>query len=102
VKRLLVVVGGAFGAVALYRALTRQRVTVAPPVAAPPASDPRAEELRARLAESRALVDERDEFERGETTVDAAEPAATADDRRRLVHERGRAVADEMRGGEPA
>jgi hypothetical protein len=47
------------------------------------------------------LVDERDEFERGETTVDAAEPASP-DDRRRLVHERGRAVADEMRGGEPS
>jgi len=94
-RRLLLLVA----LVALYRALTRQRVTAAPTVVDAPAADPRADELRARLAESRTLVDERDEFERGETTVDAAEPAGSPDDRRRVVHERGRAVADEMRGG---
>jgi hypothetical protein len=93
-KRLLLLVA----LVALYRALTRRRVTAVPPVADAPSADPRADELRARLAESRALVDERDEFEGGETTVDAAEPAGSPDDRRRLVHEHGRAVADEMRG----
>jgi hypothetical protein len=86
--------------VALYRALTRRRATTAPPVADAPSADPRADELRAKIAESRTLVDERDEFEGGETTVDAAEPAGSPDDRRRVVHERGRAVADEMRGGD--
>jgi hypothetical protein len=59
-----------------------------------PAPDPRAEELRQRIDESRALVDERDEFESAETPVDQAE----VDDRRRAVHERGRDAAERMRG----
>jgi hypothetical protein len=59
-----------------------------------PAADPRAEELRQKLEESRAVVDEREEFESAETPVDQAE----VDDRRRAVHERGRAAADHMRG----
>ena len=37
--------------------------------------DPRAEELRRKLAESRSILAERDEFEGGEVTVDLAEPA---------------------------
>jgi len=64
------------------------------PTALPPPPDPRADELRQRLDESRALVDEREEFESAETPVDEAE----VDDRRRAVHERGRAAADQMRG----
>ena len=60
--------------------------------------DPRADELRERLAEARSLVDERDEFEAAETTVDQAEPAMpTADERRREVHEAGRARVEQMR-----
>jgi hypothetical protein len=63
------------------------------------ALDPRAEELRQRLAEARELVEERDEFEASETTVDQAEPGMpTADARRREVHEAGRATAERMRG----
>jgi hypothetical protein len=73
---------------AVVRALKRK------PAALPPPPDPRAEELRQRLDESRALVDEREEFESAETPVDEAE----VDDRRRAVHERGRAAADQMRG----
>jgi hypothetical protein len=66
--------------------------------AATEASDPRADELRQRLEEARAVVDERDEFEGAETTVDQAEPAMpTADERRRDVHEAGRARVDQMR-----
>jgi hypothetical protein len=61
-------------------------------------ADPRAAELRRRLDESRALVDEREEFEAGETSIDRAEPAAThLDERRRLVHEQGRGAVDTMR-----
>lgn len=56
--------------------------------------DTRADELRQRIAESRELVDERDDFEQAETPVDQADPDA----RRRAVHERGRAAADRMRG----
>ena len=72
---------------AVVRALRRK------PAALPQPPDPRAEELRQRLDESRALVDEREEFESAETPVDEAE----VDDRRRAVHERGRAAADQMR-----
>jgi hypothetical protein len=61
-----------------------------------PAPDPRAEELRQKLEESRAVVDEREEFESAETPVDEAE----VDDRRRSVHERARAAAEQMRGGD--
>lgn len=59
--------------------------------------DPRADELRRKLAESRALAGERDEFEAGETTVDRAEPVPAApDDRRRDVHAEGRAAVERM------
>jgi hypothetical protein len=80
---------GAIGvaAAAAYRSLRRKPE-------APPAADPRAEELRRKLDESRAVVDEREEFESAETPVDEAE----VDDRRRAVHERGRAAAEKMRG----
>jgi acetyl-CoA carboxylase carboxyltransferase component len=63
----------------------------------PPAVDRRADELRQKLDESRALVEEREEFESAETTVDAVEPPEV-DDRRRSVHDRARAAAEEMRG----
>jgi hypothetical protein len=86
VRRLLAWVGGAAGGFAVYRFLSRR-----------PVQDTRAEELRAKLAESRTLVEERDVDEENELTVDAAEPLHDPEDRRRAVHERGRAVADEMR-----
>ena len=62
------------------------------------ADDPRALELRRKLDESRALVDERDEFEGAETPVDRAEALdADVDRRRRAVHEEARAAVREMR-----
>jgi hypothetical protein len=66
-----------------------------------PGPDAHAEELRAKLAESRAVVDDREEFDSGETPVDEAEDAVAPDlgDRRRAVHGRGRHVAEEMRRG---
>jgi hypothetical protein len=91
VRRLLAWIGGAAGGFALYRFFARR------PQSASPAVDTRAEELRAKLAESRAIVEERDVDEENELTVDAAEPLHDPDDRRRAVHERGRAAADEMR-----
>jgi hypothetical protein len=72
---------------AVVRALRRKPLPA-------PVADPRAEELRQKLDESRAVVDEREEFESAETPVDQAE----VDDRRRAVHERGRAAAEQMRG----
>jgi len=63
-----------------------------------PAVDP-ADELRRKLDESRSIVSEREEFEEAETPVDQAEPPAGVDERRRQVHEQGRAAVDEMRRG---
>ena len=81
--------GAAGAAIAVYRRMRR-------PVAEP-AEDPRAGELREKLDESRTLVDEREEFESAEKPVDEVEDDASPEDRRRAVHERGRAAADQMR-----
>jgi hypothetical protein len=89
-NRLAWLVGAAGAAGVAYRALRRRPVPE-------PAADPRAEELRRKLDESRPLVEEREDFESGETTVDEAQPA-TLDEKRAAVHERGRAAAQEMRG----
>ena len=81
------------GAFALLGFLRRRRE----PAAAPPA-DPRAEELRRKLEESRTIVEERDEFEAAELTVDLAEPAPEdPESRRRAVHESARATVEQMR-----
>ena len=64
--------------------------------------DPRAEELRRRLEESRPVVEEREEFEAAETTVDTVEAVAEDPEaRRRGVHAEGRSVVDRMKGGTP-
>ena len=77
--------GAAAGAVAVWRWRRRK-----PSVEADPA-----ESLRAKLEESRAVVDERERFEERETPVDeAADPEA----RRRSVHDDARARIDELRG----
>jgi hypothetical protein len=81
-------IAGALGAAGVaYRALRRRPR---------PAADPRADELRRKLDESKQVVDDRAEFESGETTVDQAEPSLDA--KRAAVHERGQAAAREMRG----
>lgn len=91
-RRLAFLTGGtALGLAALWRVMRRN------PVAATQ-TDPRADALRARLDESRAVVDDRDEFEGAETTVDAAEAVPEPDERRREVHVEGRAAVDRMRG----
>jgi len=92
--RLALLLGGAvIAGAAAYRALTRR-----PP--APVVPEPHVEALKARLAESKAVVAEREEFESGETPVDRAEPLPSeVGDRRASVHERGRAAAEQMRRG---
>ena len=92
--RLAFLLGGAVVAgAAAYRALTRR-----PP--APVVPEPHVEALKARLAESKAVAQDREEFEARETPVDEAEPIPTElGDRRRSVHDRGRQVAEEMRRG---
>ncbi len=84
------VVGGA----ALLGFLRRRRQPPAPTTDA----DPRADELRRKLEESRSIVQEREEFEVGETPVDQAEPVpADPAQRRREVHEEARATVEQMR-----
>jgi len=90
-RRPLAWVIGALAAVLLRR---RTRPPVVDPVEV---TDPRADELRRKLAESREIVEERDEFEAAETTVDEADVTVDPESRRRTVHEAGRSVADEMR-----
>ena len=81
------------GAFALFGFLRRRRES------AVAAADPRAEELRRKLDESRALVEEREEFEGAELTIDRAEPAPEdPESRRQAVHEAGRAAVERMRG----
>ena len=79
------------GGFALFGFLRRRREV-------PSAPDPRADELRRKLAESRSIVEERDEFEGAEVTVDLAEPAPDPESRRRAVHDAGRATVERMRG----
>ena len=87
-----------FGALAAAGLLRRRNRPVAP--GPDPALDPRAEELRRKLAESRTIVEERDEFEAAETTVDQAYTPEDPETRRRSVHEAGRAAAERMRDRE--
>jgi hypothetical protein len=65
--------------------------------------DPRADELRRRLEESRPVVEDREEFEAAETTVDKVEAALPEDPeaRRRAVHAEGRSVVDRMKDEAP-
>ena len=93
--------GAAGTAVALYRKLRRQA----------PVEDPRVEELRKRLEESRTVAEEQhEEAASPEVPVDAVtepepEPkleSGAVEDRRRALHERARAAAEEMRGTDPA
>jgi hypothetical protein len=61
--------------------------------------DPRAEALRAKLDEAKAAGSDRDDFESGETPIDAAEPVLDLESRRRSVHDEARSAIEEMRGG---
>jgi hypothetical protein len=93
-RRLAFLTGGvALGVAAVWRTVRRK-----PRPAAEPDPDPRADELRARLDESRAVVDEREEFEGAETTVDAVDAVPDTEERRRTVHAEGRAAVEKMRG----
>jgi hypothetical protein len=103
-RRLTAWIGGIASGVVAYRFWRRHRAAEAgaePEVAAD--SDERAEELRAKLAESRVAEPAADEPPASEPPPaeppEAAEPLApqdSPDERRRRVHEEGRAAIDEM------
>ena len=98
-RRLLVSLSAVAGGLALARTLARRRAGVEQEGGGEQEVDPRAEELRRRLTEARALVGEQEADAVAEIPVDRAEPGpANVDERRRAVHERGRAVAERMRG----
>jgi hypothetical protein len=78
---------GALGIAGLWRLLRRRRPPAEPTVEAPPADDP-ADALRAKLAETRVAEPE-------------PEPASV-EERRRAVHDAGRAAIDEMRSPDSA
>jgi hypothetical protein len=83
------------GGFAVFGFLRRRNTPQTEPDRAP---DPRADELRRKLAESRVLVEERDEFEAAEPTVDQTQHAPDDPERRRRdVHDAGRDIAARMR-----
>jgi hypothetical protein len=90
VRTTVATLAGGFALFGFLRRRKQQPLQVAEP-------DPRAEQLRQKLAESRAIVTEREEFEAAETTVDKAEPLEDPEARRRAVHESARATAERMR-----
>jgi hypothetical protein len=102
-NRAAIIAGGVAAAAAVAYGLLRRRPAPLPPVVAPEepdGTDPRAEALRDKLAASRELPAEREAFEEAETPVDeavATESDEDVEDRRRAVHKRGRAAADDMR-----
>ena len=94
-RRLAFLGGIAVAVAALWRTIRRRPtgwVNVEP-------VDPRAEELRRRLEEARPVVEEREEFEAAETTVDAVDAVpADPEARRRAVHAEGRSAVERMQG----
>ena len=85
-------IAGALGAAGVaYRGLRRQPK---------PAADPRADELRRKLDDSKQLVEEREQFESGETAVDEVE-TPTLEGKRAAVHDQGREAARQMRRSNP-
>ena len=91
-RRLTAWIAGIASGVVAYRFWRRRQATdVAPSPEAPVEPDPRAEELRVKLAETR-------EAEPEPEPEPAAEPEPESpEERRRRVHEEGRAALDEMK-----
>ena len=87
-RRLVKWIGGAVGGIAAYRFVRRQEASLQP--SAEP--DVRADELRAKLAESRAAQP----VAEPEPSEEPAAKAESPEERRRRVHEEGRAALDDM------
>jgi hypothetical protein len=101
-RRLTAWIGGAVGGVTAYRFLRRRpAASPEPPLEpVPEAPDERADELRAKLAESRTadpVAEEPVAEPPSEAAVEDAPEPESPDERRRRVHEDGRAALDEMK-----
>ncbi len=95
-RRLTAWIGGVAAGVVAYRFWHRRPQAAAEPSPEPTTEeqDDRADELRAKLAESRA--------EDEPSPTEPEEPSEAVDERRRRVHEEGRAALDEMKPDESA
>ena len=91
-KRFRKWIGGAVWGIAAYKLWKRRRKPAVAPAPAAEESDDRAEELRAKLAETRAGEEDPSPVEPNEPD-DSAE---SLEERRRRVHEEGRAAIDRM------
>ena len=87
-RRLADWIGGAVWGVVTYRLWKRWRKPVAATAPVAEELDDRAEELRTKLAESRASEEP--------DPVEPTEEPDSVEDRRRRVHEEGRAAIDRM------
>jgi hypothetical protein len=94
-RRLIAWIGGVAGGIAAYRFVRRHEAALqTSPEQATSDQDARAEELRAKLADSRSTAPE-PEWTAPATPAVASEQESP-DERRRRVHEEGRAAVDEM------
>jgi hypothetical protein len=95
-RRLIKWIGGTAGGIAAYRFVRRQEASLqAAPDVMVDEPDARADELRVKLAETRAAEPVTVEVEVEELLPEPE--AESPEDRRRRVHEEGRAALDEMR-----
>ena len=105
-RRITAWVGGVAGGIAAYRLFRRRPQASPEPARTPPPAEPDdpAEELRAKLAESRdteatvepAVEEQLPSGPVAEEELIETEPESP-DERRRRVHEEGRAALDEMK-----
>ena len=104
-RRLTAWIGGVAGGITTYRWLRRRSQAAAGPTpeAPPPDPDGRADELREKLAESRAAEPVAEEAPPEPVAEEEPAPGPESpEERRRLVHEEGRAALDEMKPDQSA
>jgi len=95
-RRLTAWIGASVGAITAYRLLRRRpRATAEPSLEAEP--DARADELRAKLAESRPAEPVVHEPPPEPQAEEGPAEQESPEERRRHVHEEGRAALDEMK-----
>jgi hypothetical protein len=97
-KRLAAWIGGVVSGVMAYRLFKSWRSSAPAPTSAPAAeeTDDRAEELRAKLAESRGSEEPSPTEPASGGPSESPESPESLDERRRRVHEEGRAAIDRM------